>query len=66
MEKIMSFAEKSQFIKRIVFDEAHTIMNWGSTFRSVYKDVCEHLGKVSSCPMLLLKLFLLTWQFLGH
>ena len=53
MDKIMSFAEKSQ-LERIVFDEAHTIVNWGSTFRPVYKEVCEHLGKVSNCPKLLL------------
>ena len=29
-------------------------MNWGSTFRPVYKEVCEHLAKVFSCPKLLL------------
>lgn len=53
MATIMSFAEKLQ-LERIVFDEAHTIVNWGSTFRPMYKDVCEHLAKVSSCPKLLL------------
>ena len=52
-ETIMSFAKKSQ-LERIVFDEAHTIVNWGSTFRPVYKEVCEQLGKISSCPKLLL------------
>ena len=53
METIMLFAKKSQ-LQRIVFDEAHTIVNWGSTFGPVYKEVCEHLGKILSCPKLLL------------
>ena len=50
---ILSLAEKSQ-LERIVFDEAHTIVSWGSTFRPVYKEVCERLARVKSCPKLLL------------
>jgi superfamily II DNA helicase RecQ len=38
---------------RIVFDEAHTIATWGSTFRPVFKTVCLNLAKLS-CPKLLL------------
>ena len=38
---------------RIVFDEAHTIANWGSTFRPVFKEICLNLAKLT-CPKLLL------------
>jgi ATP-dependent DNA helicase RecQ len=38
---------------RIVFDEAHTIATWGSTFRPVFKEVCLNLAKLA-CPKLLL------------
>ena len=50
---ILSLAEKSQ-LERIVFDEAHTIVSWGSTFRPVYKEVCDRLARVKCCPKLLL------------
>ena len=38
---------------RIVFDEAHTIATWGSTFRPVFKEICMDLAKLP-CPKLLL------------
>ncbi len=38
---------------RIVFDEAHTIATWGSTFRPVFKEICLNLAKLT-CPKLLL------------
>ena len=38
---------------RIVFDEAHTIATWGSTFRHIFKEICLDLAKLS-CPKLLL------------
>ena len=50
---ILSLAEKSQ-LERIVFDKAHTIVSWGSTFRTVYKEVCDRLARVKCCPKLLL------------
>ena len=50
---ILSLTEKSQ-LERIVFNEAHTIVSWGSTFRPVYKEVCDRLGRVKCCPKLLL------------
>ena len=53
IDTILSLAEKSQ-LERIVFDEAHTIVSWGSTFRPVYKQVCERIARVKSCPKLLL------------
>ena len=40
-------------LEQIVFDEAHTISMWGSTFRPKYKTVCESLSRVD-CPKLLL------------
>ncbi len=36
-----------------VFDEAHTIATWGSTFRPVFKEICLNLAKLT-CPKLLL------------
>ena len=41
-------------IDRIVFDEAHTIVSWGDTFRPDYKEVCEHFARLTGCPKLLL------------
>ena len=38
---------------RIVFDEAHTIATWGSTFRPFFKEICMDLAKLP-CPKLLL------------
>jgi ATP-dependent DNA helicase RecQ len=38
---------------RIVFDEAHTIATWGSTFSPVFKEVCLNLAKLA-CPKFLL------------
>ena len=35
-------------LARVVFDEAHTIVTWGNTFRPVYKKVC---GKLSNIPV---------------
>lgn len=40
-------------LDRIVFDEAHTIVSWGNTFRPVYKQVCEKLANIL-VPKLLL------------
>ena len=37
---VMSMIEKKE-IERIVFDEAHTIVSWGNTFRPIYREVCE-------------------------
>ena len=48
----MSLSDEGQ-LERIVFDEAHTIVNWGNTFRPVYKDICEKLSALR-CPKLLL------------
>ena len=53
IDTILSPTEKSQ-LERIVFDEAHTIVSWGSTFRPVYKEVCARLARVKCCPKLLL------------
>lgn len=52
LDTIVSLAEKGN-LERIVFDEAHTIVSWGNTFRPVYKEVCESIAKLS-CPKLLL------------
>lgn len=49
---VMSMIEKKE-IERIVFDEAHTIVSWGNTFRPIYREVCEELAK-TTCPKLLL------------
>ena len=49
---VLSMIEKNQ-IDRIVFDEAHTIISWGNSFRPIYKDVCEQFAR-TSCPKLLL------------
>ena len=51
-EMIDELVERKQ-LERIVFDEAHTIATWGSTFRPKYKTVCESLSKVD-CPKLFL------------
>ena len=45
IEIILSLTEKSQ-LEKIVFDKAHTIVSWGSTFRPVYKEVCDCLARV--------------------
>lgn len=45
--------QEQDSIERIVFDEAHTISAWGTTFRPVYKAVCNALAKIA-CPLLLL------------
>ena len=49
LELLKAFSEKGK-LERIVFDEAHTIVSWGNTFCSVYKEESEHLN----CPRLLL------------
>ena len=49
---VLSMIGKNQ-IDRIVFDEAHTIISWGNSFRPIYRDVCEQFAK-TSCPKLLL------------
>ena len=49
---VLSMIGKDQ-IDRIVFDEAHTIITWGNSFRLIYRDVCEQFAK-TSCPKLLL------------
>ena len=49
---VLSMIGKNQ-IDRIVFDEAHTIITWGNSFRPIYRDVCEQFAK-TSCPKLLL------------
>ena len=43
LELLKAFSEKGK-LERIVFDEAHTIVSWGNTFRSVYKEQSEHLN----------------------
>ena len=43
----------SMNLGRIVFDEAHTIVTWGNTFRPVFREICLDLAKLS-CPKLLL------------
>ena len=53
IEIILSLTEKSQ-LEKIVFDKAHTIVSCGSTFRTVYKEVCDRLARVKCCPKLLL------------
>lgn len=40
-------------LARIVFDEAHTITTWGSTFRPAFKEISGNLAKLK-CPKLLL------------
>lgn len=40
-------------IERFVFDEAHTICTWGSTFRPKFKEVCEQLAKHQATKLLL-------------
>jgi bloom syndrome protein len=50
--RVVSLSDEGQ-LERIVFDEAHTIVNWGNTFRPVYKDICEKLSALR-CPKLLL------------
>ena len=52
LKVLKGFSEKGM-LERIVFDEAHTIVSWGNTFRPVYKDVCEQLAHLN-CPKLLL------------
>ena len=49
---VLSMIGKNQ-IDRIVFDEVHTIITWGNSFRPIYRDVCEQFAK-TSCPKLLL------------
>ena len=53
IDTILSLTEKSQ-LDRIVFDETHPIVSWGSTFQPVYKQVCERIARLKSCPELLL------------
>ena len=52
LDPLKAFSEKGK-LERIVFDEAHTIVSWGNTFRSVYKEESEQLGHLN-CPRLLL------------
>ena len=52
LELLKAFSEKGK-LERIVFDETHTIVSWGNTFRSVYKEESEQLGHLN-CPRLLL------------
>ena len=52
LNNIVSLSEKGQ-LERMVFEEAHTIINWGTTFRPVYKTFCEQMSTLS-CPKLLL------------
>ena len=49
---LKAFSEKGK-LERIVFDEAHTVVSWGNTFRPVYKEVSEQLAHLN-CPKLLL------------
>ncbi len=44
---------KSIGLERIVFDEAHTICSWGTTFRPQYRNAANELAKFP-CPKLLL------------
>ena len=52
LELLKAFSEKGK-LERIVFDEAHTIVRGGNTFRSVYKEESEQLGHLN-CSRLLL------------
>ena len=52
LEVLKAFSEEGK-LERIVFDEAHTIVSWGNTFRPVYKEVSEQLAHLN-CPKLLL------------
>ena len=51
LELLKAFSEKGE-LERIVFGEAHTIVSWGNTFRSVYREESEQLGHLN-CPRLL-------------
>ena len=51
-QTIKSLSEQKG-IKRIVFDEAHTIFSWGTTFRPACKDVFEMVASFM-CQKLLL------------
>ena len=55
LELLKAFSEKGK-LERIVFDEVHTIVSWGNTVRSVYKEESEQLGHLN-CPRLLLSSF---------
>lgn len=51
--KVLILSDEGQ-LERIVVDEAHTVVSWGSTFRPLYHIVCKELAKINSCPKLLL------------
>ena len=40
-------------VERVVYDEAHTINTWGSTFRPKYREVSEKLARLDAPKLLL-------------
>ena len=52
MDTVVSLDTQGK-IERIVFDEAHTISTWGSTFHPLYKEVAEKMAAVNAPKLLL-------------